>query len=179
MPTIYQTEDGVAPYAERVEASSVIEIDAEDRDHADRIAQHVLAAASAVSNRGPLRIDTGYDEHRKRLTITLAGCLPAMDLLNHHCEADERLFNERTPTSAVIEIDPIARPFASSLEMHMTACARNHPQTDLPLRINTGYDAARQLATFTFSGSIFAVSYFFTIIHVRLAQRMNREARHA
>jgi hypothetical protein len=57
-----------------VEVSSIVQIDAIDRELADRIGTMVLAAAkSPRDDDGPLRVQTVYDEERARLKVVVLG----------------------------------------------------------------------------------------------------------
>jgi excisionase family DNA binding protein len=67
-----------APAATRhVEVSSIVHVDAIDREAADRVTIALLAAAKGRRDvPDPLRIDTVYDPERARLKIFLSGSVP-------------------------------------------------------------------------------------------------------
>jgi excisionase family DNA binding protein len=56
-----------------VEVSSVVQVDAIDRDAAGRVSNVLMAATHARGEGGPVRVDTIYDEVRARLKIIVTG----------------------------------------------------------------------------------------------------------
>jgi hypothetical protein len=186
MANIYKSEEGESPYKEHIEVTSVIQLDAIDPNAANRMADRLLAGAASLKSKGPLSIDLDYDQALGQLKITLAGSLPATILLDYKYEADNRLFAEGAKVSTVVLIDPIASPFAGSITGHLLATAenhekhvRNHPEHDVPLRIDSEYDEARLRLKLVLSGSVFAIRYFCMLIYARFTQRLDRQARSA
>jgi excisionase family DNA binding protein len=66
------------PRHRRVEASSVVQIDAISKESAGRITNHLLGAAkSSRDDASPLRIESIYDEERAGMKIIVIGSLSA------------------------------------------------------------------------------------------------------
>jgi hypothetical protein len=68
-----------APGRRQPDVSSVVEIEAVDRDTAMRLTNGLMAAANSPrkSDGPPLRIDTLYDEVRSRLKVIVVGGIDA------------------------------------------------------------------------------------------------------
>jgi hypothetical protein len=163
-----------------VAVSSVVEMNAIDRDAMTLTTQHLLAGAESLKEKGLLQIDTDHNAVSQQLKITLAGSLPAVrNLLNYKFATDKRLFDERAEVASIAQIDLIQRPFADSIASHLTVDARNHPQSDLPLRIETEYDIPHLRLKIVLNGSIWAVSICLGTVLVRLTQRLERKSRSA
>jgi hypothetical protein len=91
----------------------------------------------------------------------------------------EQVFEPPTAMSSIVQIEPIERAFADALAAHCLAAAKHHPQSGVSLSFDSDYDAMRRFMRVTFSGSVFAIAYFATLIELRLTQRRDRETRHA
>jgi hypothetical protein len=186
MANIYKSEEGESPYKEHIEVTSVVQLEAIDRDAVAQMTDRLLAGAQGGQSKRAFSIDTDYDEARALLNITLAGSLPASSFLDYKYAADKRLFEESTKVSTIVLIDPIDSAFAGSITGYLLANAenhekhvRNHPEHDVPLRIDSEYDEARQRLTLILNGSVFAIRYFCMIIYARFTQRLDRKARNA
>ena len=72
---------GVRPVSETnrtVDVSSIVEIDAIDRDASMRLTNALMSAANSPRKNGPpLRIETMYDEARARLKVIVVGGIDA------------------------------------------------------------------------------------------------------
>jgi len=67
-----------APARRPPDVSSIVEIDAVDRDTSMRLTNALMAAANSPRKNGPpLRIDTLYDEARRRLKVIVVGGIDA------------------------------------------------------------------------------------------------------
>jgi excisionase family DNA binding protein len=64
------------PRHRRIEASSVVQVDAISKDTARRITNHLLGAANAPRDDGSvLRVETIYDEERGQMKVIVIGSL--------------------------------------------------------------------------------------------------------
>lgn len=168
MATLLDIEGDAPVYPERIEVFSTIEVD----ERADEIKQRFVDGVEAVGDTGLLRVDAEYCEARGGLTVSVAGALSSLRLLEH-------VFEPQTAMASVVQIEPIERVFADSLAAHFLAAAKHHPQGGVPLSFDSDYDAARRLLRVKFRGSVFAIAYFATIVYLRLTQRLDRQTRHA
>ena len=73
------TADAPAPERRPPEVSSIVEIEAVDRDASMRVTNALMAAANSPRKRDgpPLRIETMYDETRRRLKVIVVGGIDA------------------------------------------------------------------------------------------------------
>jgi excisionase family DNA binding protein len=73
-----------------VEVSSVLQIDAIDREAASRVSNGLLAATNGRGDGGPVRVDSIYDEARARLKVIVTGGIPTtvglLQLVNVYLE---------------------------------------------------------------------------------------------
>jgi hypothetical protein len=168
------------PYKENIEVTSVVVLDSIDSDSANRITVQLLACADSLKSKGSLRIDTEFDPALNRLQITFFGSLAAvMRILNCKDVADNRVLEDDVAVSGRVQIDPIDGHFSTSLSSHLLISAKNHPQNDMPLRIDSEYDESGRRLKLVFNGSNFAVTYLYAIVYLRFTQRLDRQARSA
>jgi hypothetical protein len=168
MATLLDIEGDAPAYPERVAVFSTVETD----EPVEAIKDRIVDSAKTVADEGPVRVDAEYDHATGRVKVSAAGTLSSLRLL-------EQLFVPPTAMSTILQIEPIERAFADSLAAHFLAAAKHHPQGGVPLNFDSDYDAPRRFMRVTFSGSVFAIAYFATLLELRLTQRQDREKRHA
>ncbi len=66
--------------------------------------------------------------------------------------------------------DAIDADTASRMTNYLLAASKNHPQEDLPLRIDTVYDEQRGRLRIIITGSFAATSYLLLLVSLRLEQ---------
>jgi hypothetical protein len=173
MKNIYNSAEGQTSYAEHVEVSSVLQVEASDQSAADAIARSLLiAAVGQPRHDGPLRIDTQYDAAQTLVQIAFTGSIRATArMLDHKMAAGERLFHELTKALTVVQIDGFDRVMTIGLIDALTAATNSYPGEHGALRIDTDYDDRRRLFKLTIAGAIFATTYLLFIVGMHLSQR--------
>jgi len=74
LPVTSPSEAGTEAGARNLDVSSIVQIDAIDPEAAIRLTNMAIAAPNSREQDGePLRVDTIYDQHRKRLKIIVSG----------------------------------------------------------------------------------------------------------
>jgi hypothetical protein len=131
----------------------------------------VDAASAHDKERGPLLVDATYDAASRRLNVQLEGSIPAtLHVLEAKTPQGKSVVGERTVVNTAAVVRRLHRHGASIIANHLMSAAQNHPQSDLPLRMETPYDEPQQRLTVQLSGSAFATSYLLWIVAVQMTQ---------
>lgn len=72
--------------------------------------------------------------------------------------------------SSIVQIDAIDREAAQRMTNHLLNAAKNHPQQNGPLRIDSAYDEDHARLKIIITGSIAATSYLLMLVSLRLEQ---------
>lgn len=142
---------------------------ASDAERAKRLDDCLRLSAAQLADQGPLHIDTQYDAGKGLLRIVMSG-VRTVRLLEYKHPEHGCLFEENTPVSVVVEIDPLERHKLIGIADHLMSVAGSHPQKSPPLSFNTEYDEANRRARIAIVGGVFAAAYLFAIVYLHLTQ---------
>jgi hypothetical protein len=169
MNTIYQSEQGSPVFKQNVLMTTTTALDAVDAERAARLDDCLALSARQLADKGALRVDTDYDAAKQVLRIVMSG-VPGVRLLEYQHAEHGCPFEENTPVSVVVEIDPLERHKLIGIADHLMSVASLHPQKSPPLSFKTEYDEPNRRARVMLSGGVFAVTYLFTIVYLHLTQ---------
>ena len=174
MKTIFEVKD-IAPTTlkEHVDVSTRITFASFLPDQVSHFIDDLLAAANHFRDKGPLRIETDYDDIKQQLFVTLTGSLASAKLLAYKTENHDSLFSDEQETAITVKIVPFPHPRSVSINDHIIAASKNHPQNDIPLVLDTRYDEDTEQFTLIFKGSFFATTYLLFLVAIRLTQARN------
>jgi hypothetical protein len=172
MTNVYRSDSGSSALSGRVHVTSAIQVDGIAADAATTQTNAFIEAASAHDKeRGPLQIDASYDAALRRLNIQLEGSVAAtLHVLEAKTAQGQPVVDERTVVNTAAVVGRLHRHGASIIANHLMSAAQNHPQSDLPLRMENPYDEPQQRLTVRLSGSAFATSYLLWIVAVQMTQ---------
>ena len=169
MQTQTQDNEGAPRVARRADVTGVVHV-AIERAAADRSVQ-LIRALVAASAHGVIEIAEAYDERIARLTLTVAGSLPAvLRFLNGKAPSGERIVEDRAGTSFVADVENVGAEKAIAINDHLLNAAKNHPPGDPPLDVRTEHEEEAKRLRVKLSGSLFATSYLLFLVNLHLTQ---------
>lgn len=172
MVTVFRSDSNADSAPSRARSMASMHIEVESAELATALTNAFVESAEGYdASGGPLRIDAAYDPDKRRLAIVLDGSVAGtFHVLESQREDGTSLIAETVFITVEVRIARVHRQGANFLATHLITASHNHPQTDLPLSVDTPYDEREQRLTVNLRGSGFATGYLLALISIDLAQ---------